>query len=372
MASNPTTSWQIDGETMETVRDFILGGSQITADGDCSHEMKRCLLLGRKAMTNLDSILKSRDVTLPTKVHLVQAVVFPVVMYGCESWTIKKAERRRIDAFELWCWRRLLRVPWTARRSDQSIPKKISLEYSLEGLMVKLKLQYFGYLIWRTNSLGKTLMLGKTEGGRRRGWQRMTWLYGITDSMDMSLSKLRELVVDRESWCAAIHGVKKSQTRQNWTELNWRIIKLWHKYETWSAVGKMEPRDLLDKNIMSAKHNKTRYAHWLMYTHVLPSFFVGWLDLEVATTRQQWSHQRPNRGLLRHFQQKGPGSLEEHWLSDRSRKWLKEGSAWKQTTAAATDGYVRGTAEPAEELPRASAGAGSATEQSRTGSRPEA
>ena len=168
MASHPITSWQIDGETMETVRDFILGGSKITADGDCSHEIKRRLLLGRKVMINLDSIFKSRDITLPTKVRLVKAMVFPVVMYGCESWIMKKAERQRIDAFELWSWRRLLRVPWTARRSNQSILKEISPEYSLEGLMLKLKLQYFGHLMGRTNSLEKTLMLGKIEGRRRR------------------------------------------------------------------------------------------------------------------------------------------------------------------------------------------------------------
>ena len=169
MASSPITSWQIDGETMETMRDFMFLGSQITADGDCNHEIKRRLFLGTKVMTNLDSILKSRDITLPTKVHLVKAIVFPVVMYGCESWTIKKAERRRIDAFELWCWRRLLRVPQTARRSNQSTLKEISPEYSLEGLMLKLKLQYFGHLMQRTDSLEKTLMLGKIEGGRRRG-----------------------------------------------------------------------------------------------------------------------------------------------------------------------------------------------------------
>ena len=174
---------------METVTDFIFLGSKITIDSDCSHEIKRSLLLGRKVMTNLDSILKTRDMTLPTKVHLVKAMVFPVVMYGCESWTIKKAERRRIDAFELWCWRRLLRVPWTARRSNQSILKEISAEYSLEGLMLKLKFQYFGHLMQRNDSFEKTLM-GKIEGKRRRGQQRMRWLDGITDSMDMCLSKL--------------------------------------------------------------------------------------------------------------------------------------------------------------------------------------
>ena len=180
MASWPITSWQIDGETVKTMADFIFLGSKITADGDCSHEIKRHLLLGRKVITNLDSILKSRDITLPTNVCLVKAMVFPVVMYGCESWTIKKAECWRIDAFELWCWRRLLRVPWTARRSNQSILKEISPGCSLEGLMLKLKLQYFGHLLWRADSLEKSLMLGKIEGRRRRGWQRMRWLDGIT------------------------------------------------------------------------------------------------------------------------------------------------------------------------------------------------
>ena len=195
---------------VETVADFIFLGSKITADGDCGHEIKRFLLLGRKVMTNLDSILKSRAITLSPKVRLVKAMVFPVVMYGCESRTLKKAEHQRIDAFELWCWRRLLRVPWTARRSNQSILKEISPECSLEGLMLSLKLQYFGHLMQRDDSVEKTLMLGKIEGGRRRGQQRIRWLDGITDTMDMGLGRLQELVMDREAWRVAIHGVTNS------------------------------------------------------------------------------------------------------------------------------------------------------------------
>ena len=211
MASSPITSWQIDGETMETVTDFIFGGSKITADGDCSHEIKRGLLLGRKAIINLNSILKSRDITLSTKVHWVKAMVFPVVMYGCESWTVKKAEHRRIDAFELWCWRRLLRVPWTARRSNKSILKEISPEHLLEGLMLKLKLQYFGHLMWRTDSLGKSLMLGKIEGRRRwDGWMtsptQWTWVW-----------------VGSKSWWTGMPGILESMGSQrvghDWSDL---------------------------------------------------------------------------------------------------------------------------------------------------------
>ena len=222
MASSPITSWEIDGETWETVADFTFLGSKITADGDCSHEIKRRLLLGRKVMTNLDSILKGRDIILPTKVHLVKAMIFPVVMYGCESWTIKKAEHWRIDVFEQWFWRRLLRVPWTARRYNQSILRKISPGYSLEGLMLKLKLQYFGHPQQRADSFEKTLMLGTIEGGRRR-WQRVRWLDSVTDSVDMSLSS-------GSWWWTGRPGMLQSMGLQrvghDWvTELNWSELK---------------------------------------------------------------------------------------------------------------------------------------------------
>ena len=229
----PITSWQIDGEKMKTVTDFIFLGSKITVDGDCSHKIKRCLLLGKKAMGNIDCILKSRDITFPTKVQIVKTIIFPVIMYECESWTIKKAEHWRLSAFELQCWRRLLRVPWITKLSIQSILKEINSEYSLEGLMLKLKLKYFGHLMQRVDSLEKPLMLEKIEGKRRRRRQRMRWLDGIADSVIMNWANSRKIVKDREAWHAAVHGVTKSQThlssRTATTMLNhWSTLSLYY------------------------------------------------------------------------------------------------------------------------------------------------
>ena len=244
---------------MEKQWETILLGSKITADGDCSHEIKRHLLLGRKSMTNLDSILKIKDTTLPTKVHLVNAIVFPIVMYGCESWTIiKKAEHQKIDAFELWCWIRLWRVSWTARRSNQSI-LKISPEYSLAGLMLKLKLQYFGHLLWRDGSLEKTLMLGKIEDRRRRWQQRTRWLDGITDSVDMSLIKLWEMVKDREPWCVLVHGTHKELYINEWLNRNNRRQRRTGRSWTRESSGKHFSNSPGEKWSMSVE----LYERWL-------------------------------------------------------------------------------------------------------------
>ena len=261
---------------------LILGGSKISVDDDCSHAIKRHLLLGRKVMTKLDSILKSRDITWPTNVHVVKAVVFPVVMCGCEIWTIKKAEHWNIDAFELWCWRRVLRVPWTARRSNQAIPNEISPTYSLEGLMLKLKLQYFGHLIRRSDSLENTLMLGKTEVRRRRGRQRLTWLDGIMSQSRNLTFRLRELVMDREAWCAAVHGVTKSRTRlRDWTALrNNRYLGVGVSCACSSSSSSSISSNKI-RNTQSAFSHVTHYRHRDSCGHRVISIYV-W----VSTVRE--------------------------------------------------------------------------------------